>query len=256
NNALLTLDPLRFKFAYGDVESSLRFDGRATPINGSLKLTASGIQVERLIPKAQSAQASLGHANGEATLEARGNSVGALLGASSGELKLVLDHGTLSKALIETMGLNLPNILVTKLFGDKQVTINCALADFVANGGIYDARLFLIDTDIATINVTGKVNLASEQLDLVVHPDSKGLRLLSLRSPIHVQGTFRQPDVGVDKRALLLRGLGAAALGVIATPVAALLPLTATNLGKDDENRCAALLKQVRQSPAATKPRK
>ncbi len=256
DNALLTLDPLRFKFAYGDVESSLRFDGRTAPIKGSLKLTARDVQVERLIPKAQSAQASLGHANGEATLEARGNSVAALLGASSGELKLVLDGGTLSKALIETMGLNMPNILAVKLFGDKQVTINCAAADFVATAGVYDSRLFLLDTDIATINVTGKINLASEQLDLVVHPDSKGLRLLSLRSPIHVQGTFGQPDVGVDKRALLLRGLGAAALGVVAAPVAALLPLTATNLGKDDENGCAALLKQVQQPAGAKRPRK
>ena len=252
DNALLTLDPLRFKFAYGDVESSLRFDGRTAPIKGSLKLSARDIQVERLIPKAQSAQASLGHANGEATLEARGNSVAALLGASSGELKLVLDGGTLSKALIETMSLNMPNILLAKLFGDKQVTINCAAADFVGSSGTYDARLFLLDTDIATINVTGKINLASEQLDLVVHPDSKGMRLLSLRSPIHVQGTFGQPDVGVDKGALLLRGLGAAALGVVAAPAAALLPLTATNLGKDGESRCAGLLKQV-QPPAGAK---
>ena len=256
DNALLTLDPLRFKFAYGDVESSLRFDGRSAPIRGSLKLSARGIQVERLIPKAESAQANLGRANGEATLEARGNSVAALLGASSGELKLVLDGGTLSKALIETIGLNIPNILAAKLFGDKQVAINCAAADFVGSGGLYDSRLFLIDTDIATINVTGKIDLTSEQLDLVVHPDSKGLRLLSLRSPIHVQGTFGQPEAGVDKRVLLLRGLGAATLGVVAAPVAALLPLTATNLGKDGESRCAGLLKRLQPPAGAKSPRK
>ncbi len=246
DNALLTLDPLRFKFAYGDVESSLRFDGRAAPVKGSFKLSARGMQLAHLIPKSASTQMTLGRANGEAMLEASGNSVAALLGASSGELKFVLDDGgTLSKALIETMGLNLPNILFAKLFGDKQVTINCALADFVGSGGLYDSRLFLIDTDIATINVTGKINLASEQLDLTVHPDSKGLRLLSLRAPIHVQGTFGQPDIGVDKRALLLRGLGAAALAVVAAPVAALLPLTAANLGKDDGDHCAEVLKQV-----------
>jgi uncharacterized protein involved in outer membrane biogenesis len=256
DNALLTLDPLRFNFAYGDVESSLRFDGRSAPIKGSLKLTARGMQLERLIPKADSTQVSLGRANGEAMLEAQGNSVAALLGAANGELKLVLDDGTLSKAFIETIGLNVPNILAAKLFGDQQVTINCAVADFVATAGVYDSRLFVIDTDIAAIEVSGQINLANEQLDLIVHPNSKGVRLLSLRSPIHVQGTFKQLQTSIDKRALLTRGIGAAALGAIAAPIAALLPLTASNLGKNDDNRCTALLRQMQAPPAAKNSRK
>jgi len=36
---------------------------------------------------------------------------------------------------------------------------------------------------------------------------------------------------------------------VLATPVAALLPLTATNMA-DNENACAPLLKQMQQAPA------
>jgi uncharacterized protein involved in outer membrane biogenesis len=252
DNAVLSLDPLKFRLAFGDVTSSLRMDGRTAPIKATLKLNARAMQLARIIPAAQATNTKLGQANVEANLQASGDSIAALLGVASGELKLVLDRGTISKALVETAGLNVPNIIVAKLFGDKQVDINCAAADFVATSGVLDARLFLIDTDIAAIDVTGKINLASEQLDLTVHPNSKGLRLLSLRSPIHIQGPFKQPDVSIDKGALILRGAGAVALGIIAAPIAALLPLTAANIGGDDDNRCAPLLAQMQH--AATTP--
>jgi uncharacterized protein involved in outer membrane biogenesis len=254
DNALLSLDPLRFRLAYGDVSASVHLDGRSVPIKATLKLDARNMQLARLLPQAEALKTSLGTANGEAALSASGNSVGALLGAANGELKLILDRGTISKGLVETIGLNFPNILVNKLFGDKQVAIDCAAANFGARNGVFDAKLFLIDTDIATINITGTVSLATEQLDLTINPDSKGLRLLSLRSPIHVQGTFKQPDISIDKSSLFVRGAGALILGVFAAPAAALLPLTATNFGKDDDNRCAPLLRQIQKATAEPRP--
>ena len=247
-NGVLSLEPLRFNFAYGNVESSLRLDGRSAPIKATFDLSASGVQLKHVFPWAEPLQLKLGTANGTVNLTAIGDSVGALLGAANGEVKALLDSGSISKALIETAGLNLPNILVTKLFGDKQVQINCAAADLIASNGIYDARLLLVDTDVAQIVVTGNIDLGNEKLDLSVHPNSKGLRLLSLRSPIHVKGTFKEPDVGIDKGALLARAAGATALALLAAPAAALLPLTATNLG-DSSNPCVPLLKQMQQAP-------
>ena len=251
NNALLSLDPLQFTLARGEVKSTLQLDGRTVPIKATLRLTARGMQLARMFPQAEAMKASLGHANGEAVLDATGNSIAALLGAAHGELKLVLDSGTLSKGLIETMGLNVPNMIAVKLFGDKQVTINCAAADFVATDGVYASRLFLIDTDIALIEITGNISLRSEQFDLIVNPSSKSVRFLSLHSPIHIVGTFKQPDINLDKKALFTRGAGAIVLGVIAAPIAALLPLTATNFGNTTDDRCATLLTQLQSSAKA-----
>src|ERR1700676_1963107 len=168
-DGVLSLKPLRFRFAYGDVDSTLRLDGRAAPIKATFDLSARGVQLKQVFPWAEPMQLKLGTANGTVNLSASGDSVGALLGAANGEVKALLDSGSISKALVETAGLNLPNILVTKLFGDKQVQINCAAADLIASNGIYDARLLLIDTDIAQIVVTGNIDLGNEKLDLTVH---------------------------------------------------------------------------------------
>ncbi len=46
------------------------------------------------------------------------------------------------------------------------------------------------------INITGNTNLATERLDLSIDPESKGMRVLTLRSPLYVKGTFKHPDAG------------------------------------------------------------
>jgi uncharacterized protein involved in outer membrane biogenesis len=247
DNAVLSLKPLRFQFADGDVDSTLRFDGRTAPVKGSFDLTARDVQLKQLFKTSETTNFDLGTARGSASLTANGDSVGSLLGAANGELKAALEGGTLSKALIETAGLNIPNIVLTKLFGDKPVKISCAAADFVARDGLFDARAFVVDTEIARFNVTGNVNLANEKLDLVVRPTTKSVRLLSLRSPIHVKGTIREPDAGIDKGVLLARSAGAIGLALIATPFAAAVPLTNTGFGKGDDV-CASLQNEMQKA--------
>jgi uncharacterized protein involved in outer membrane biogenesis len=251
DNAILLLEPLKFRYAHGDVDATLRMDGRSAPIKATLALTARDMQLNNLFPTAPG-QVTLGRADGEVKLTATGDSVAALLGAASGGMKLRLGGGTMSKGLLETLGLNLPNIVVTKLFGDKQVKIDCAAADLVASNGVLDARSFVFDTDITLIEVTGKIDLANERVDLVVHPHSKGVRVLSLHSPIDVKGPFRNVDVSVEKGPLLARAAGAIGLAVVAAPAAALLPLTSTNLGAPDSH-CEELLAQKTSTDKAAR---
>jgi uncharacterized protein involved in outer membrane biogenesis len=165
-----------------------------------------------------------------------------------------MNDGAISKTLLETAGLNVGNIIIGKLFGDKTVEINCAATDMVAKHGLFDMRLFVFDTDDALIKVDGTVNLASEKLDLDVKPHTKGLRILSLRSPLYVRGTLKHPDVGVQKGPLLLRGAGALALGAVAAPAAALIALIAPSHENEDsgENTCRAVLMQLRGSGQKT----
>src|SRR6185312_16097084 len=111
----------------------------------------------------------------------------------------------ISRNLLETAGLNVGNIVLGKLFGDRTVKINCAAADLAAQEGLFRTRLFVFDTQDALVDVDGTVNFADEKLDLDVTPHTKGLRVFSLRSPLYVKGTLKNPDVGVQKGPLRLR---------------------------------------------------
>ncbi|GAB2544279.1 AsmA family protein [Rhodanobacter koreensis] len=248
SNGLLQLDPLNFGLASGTVSSHIRLDGGKSPMQGTLRLDARHLKLKQLFPEFAPMQTSFGEINGNADLAVRGNSVAALLGHANGELKLLMNDGAISKTLLETAGLNVGNIIIGKLFGDKTVKINCAASDLQATDGLFNARLFVFDTEDATINVSGTANMASEQLNLDVVPHTKGIRIFSLRSPLYVKGTLKNPDVGVQKGPLLIRGAGAVALGVVAAPAAALLALVAPSHDNHADNTCSVVLQQLRSS--------
>jgi hypothetical protein len=146
------------------------------------------------------------------------------------------------------------NIVVTKLFGDKTVQLNCLAADFDVNKGVAQSNVFVVDTEEAIISVGGTVNLANEQLDFTIKPETKALRLFTLRAPLYVRGPFSKPDVSVDKKTLALKAGGAAVLATIAAPVAALLPLI--NTGPGQESPCGRLVALAKEKPTAPPPGK
>ncbi|CNJ34412.1 AsmA family protein [Yersinia mollaretii] len=245
NNGELLLDPLRFGMAGGNLNATLRLNGNKDPMQGKVDLHARRLQLKALLPEVKSMRNSLGQLNGDASFTATGNSVAALLATSNGNLRLLLNQGLISRSLMELLGLNVGNYLVAKLFGDDEVKINCAVADIQLRNGLATPRLFVIDTENAIINITGNINFATERLDLSIDPESKGLRILTLRSPLYVKGTFKQPDAGVKAGPLLARGAIAAVLGVALTPAAALLALISPS--EAEENQCTPFLQKIKQ---------
>ncbi len=250
-NGVLSFEPLKFGVAGGSLSSDIHLDGSTTPLKGRFATSARHLKLKQLFPNFKTMQNALGEINGDAALSATGNSPAALAATSNGEVKALITDGTVSRLLMEAAGLNVANVVYEKLFCDRDVKINCAAADFVANNGVLDPRVFALDTDDAVINIDGKVNLRDESMDLGVHPHTKGFRVFSLRSPLYVKGTFKDPHVGVDAAALALRGGAVIGLGLI-NPFAALIPLLAPSNNKPLP--CGQLLSQVRQAPTAPPP--
>lgn len=255
-DGVLSLEPLRFGVAGGNLDAQIRLDGRTEPLDGRAKLTARKFKLKQLFPTLERMKTSFGELNGDADLVGRGNSVAKLLGTADGNLKMLINDGAISRELMELAGLNVGNYVVGKIFGDREVKINCAAADFEIKAGLATTRLFVFDTETAIVYVDGTANMATEQLDLTISPESKGWRLISLRSPLYVRGKFIKPDAGVKPVPLMLRGAGMVALGVIAAPAAGLLALIAPSAG--EPNQCAPLLEQMKagKAPVTVKPTK
>jgi len=253
NDGVLTLNPLAFGVAGGSLAGNIHLDGSKVPMKGNFDITAKSLKLKQLFPNLDLMRTSIGQVSGQAKLRAVGNSPAAWMSTSNGEVKLVLQEGQISSLLLEEAGLNVANIVVTKMFGDKTVKINCAAADFIVKQGVLDSHLFAIDTQDALISVDGKVNLASEQLNLDINPKTKGFRIFSLRSPLYVKGTFKKPDVGVKIQPLLLRGGGAIGLGLL-NPAAALIALIAPS--NNDILPCKSLMASAGKPIAPTSTKK
>ncbi|MFL9877765.1 AsmA family protein [Herbaspirillum rhizosphaerae] len=247
---VLSLTPLDFGMAGGNVTSNISLDGREKSINAQVKLAARHLKVRELFPTLQSMSASFGEVNADAALTGHGNSVSSMLATSNGELGAVVSEGSISKFILEAAGLNVANAVFVKVFGDKQIHLNCMASDFEVKNGRAGIRQFIVDTDDALVDVTGDIDLAKELLNLDIRPKTKGVRIFSLRTPLYAKGSFKHPDVGPYKGPLALKA-GAAAVLAVASPLAAFLPLV--NLGNVKDADCAGALAKATQTRAGPK---
>ena len=245
-NAQLKLAPLTFGVAEGKIESQVSIDGRAAPLKAQIRGTVQGLQLSALFPKVQLMKKSFGRMDGAIALESTGNSLAGLLGQGTGEMRLYVREGTLSKQMLDLAALNVGSIIVGKLFGDTQeVHLRCAVADFTVVDGLATTRVVKMSTDDAIIEATGTINLGTEEMNLRIKPESLEWKFFSLRSPLYVKGTFGNPNVGVEAGPLLLRA-GAAVVAAVAAPAAlALVPITVP--AADDDTHCKPLLDLGRQ---------
>ncbi|AIQ98802.1 AsmA family protein [Pluralibacter gergoviae] len=244
-NGDLRLQPIKFGMASGTIDADIHLAGNRKPMRGEADIQARRLRLKELMPKAEMMQKTIGELNGDAKLQGTGNSVAALLGSSNGSLKLLMNDGVVSRNLMEILGLNVGNFIVGQIFGDDEVRVNCAAANLDIRSGVVTPRIFAFDTQNALVNVTGNLRFASEQMDLTIDPESKGLRVITLRSPLYVRGTFKHPDYGVKPGPLIVRGAVAAALATLVTPAAALLALISPSEG--DNNQCHAILSQLKK---------
>ncbi len=246
----LRLQPLSFGVAGGRVAGDITLDARTKPVRANAEIDVQGLELARLFPESQAMKESLGTLYGRAKLNGRGESVADLLGTSTGQIDLAVNGGQVSLLLVELLGLDLAEALTLLGTRSRQVRLRCAVADLAVNDGVATPKAFVVDTTDTVATVTGPIDLRRERLDLVVHPEPKDHSIFVLRSPIHLQGAFKDPAVRPEVGPIAARVAGAALLAAV-HPLLALLPFIETGPGKDSD--CAKLLAQVRAKGAVKK---
>jgi uncharacterized protein involved in outer membrane biogenesis len=231
---MLRLEPLNFGVAGGDVRSTIRMDARQAPIDTRAKIAVRGVELPKLFAQAELTRGAAGRIGGDITVHGRGNSVASILGSADGDVGLGMGRGRISNLIMELAGLDIAESLKFLLTEDRQIPIRCAFADFGVKDGLMTSRALAFDSTDTIIVGEGTINLKDERLDLLLRPRPKDRSILSLRSPLRVGGTFKDPSFRPDMAALGLRGAIALALGSI-TPPAALLATFETGPGEDSD---------------------
>jgi len=242
---VLSLDPLEFGIAGGKLAGTVRLDGKQEPIRSDLRMGVTDLKLGELFPTIEKARASVGDISGVIELSGTGDSVAKMLGSANGKIGVFLDGGEVSKFLMNAAAIDLWGLARTRLEGDENVEIRCAIADFDVANGVAQANALVFDTAVVNIGGDGTINLRDEQLDLRLKPDPKDKSVASLNSPLYIRGTFSEPKVGVDVKRLAARGAGAVAMGVL-NPFLAILPLL--NQGGAKDSNCAALITEATSS--------
>jgi AsmA family protein len=250
DDGLLTLDPADFAVAGGSIVSRLTVNARDDVPKGEIKVDVKRLHLSKMLRKADIKHGGVGVIGGSMNLKGGGQSVGALLGSANGRVGLVMSSGEISEMVLGAIDLDGAKLMKVLFAGDKEVPVRCAVIDFSAKKGIMNADAFVIDTEETKIVGEGQISLVDEKIDMKISPEPKEVSFPTLRTPVHISGTFKDPTIYPDK-VLAIRVAASAVLGVLATPFAALIPLIETGPGEDAN--CRALIEAAKHPQQAKK---
>jgi uncharacterized protein involved in outer membrane biogenesis len=236
---VLTLSELDAQAGQGRIKGAWRLDGRGSNALWDANLRWDGVLLEKWIHQSRAQNAPpyvSGKLNGKTTLRGQGRSTAEILATLKGEFRTELREGAVSHFVVEAAGLDLAEGLGLLFKGDDILPVQCAVADLVADAGVFRPRVMVLDTSDTAIWIDGSLSLATERLDLRAVVSPKDFSPLTLRSPLLVKGTFGNPAVSAEKGPIG-RKLGASLLLALVNPLAALLPLV--DLGAVDAGKAA-----------------
>ncbi|KQW63638.1 AsmA family protein [Variovorax sp. Root411] len=251
-NGVLTLDPLDLGMAGGRLAGAIRIDASKNPADIRASLDVRAMKLARLFPKLETTGNSVGRLDGRINLSGSGSTVANWLGGVSGDVAVMSGRGQFGNLLPVFATLVGGDIIKFVLRGDRNVELRCAALAFDVNKGLMTGRTMMVDTTNAVFTATGQANLATEGLDFVVHPEPKSKNILSIRTPLVLNGTFGAPKGGLQVGPLAERGLAALALGAV-NPLLALAATIESGPGEDSD--CKSVLAQA-NTPAAGAPAK
>lgn len=246
-NGHLTLSPLDFGVAHGQVTSRIEVDTRAKPVQTKVETEIRHLRLKEILKRWDMSSDSAGLIGGKAIYWFKGNSVAEMFSSTDGGLLMLMTGGKLDDLLVELSGLDFGEALVALFDKESNTRINCAFLDFPVENGVITISNMIIDTEDTFYLGSGSINLKKEQLDMVIDPQPKDLSLFSARAPLHIEGTFKKPTFTPGATALIR---GAVSLALLPTvPVVSLYELMHKQNDKKFpiDAHCAMLEKHVKK---------
>jgi uncharacterized protein involved in outer membrane biogenesis len=258
DNGRLRLTPLNFGIGQGGaIQLTLDIDGRAKPVRVDGDAQFRNIDLKRVMAQTKLFEGA-GTIGGRAVLHGTGDSVARVVESGDGSLAVVMSGGEISALLIEIAGLDVTEALgfATGIKTKPKDThnIRCMVIDADLKSGVLGTKALVFDTSDTNILGRAKIDFHNEALEARIEPHPKDVTILSFRTPINVAGTLKHPTIRPDPLWTGGRIAASVLLGVLATPLAALIPTIDLGLGEDAN--CGALIAEARSAAEAPPPPK
>lgn len=252
-NGAVSLAPLSFGIGHGQIVSHIQLSQQGAGLHAKAQVDFQRVELDKLLSATGVARGA-GSIGGRAVIDGTGRSMAEILARGNGELKLYMGRGgNVSALLVDLSGLQFGNAVLSALGLPNRSTIECLITDFVLQQGIVDARTMVLDTNEARVAGKGTVNLRDESLKLVLETESKHFSIGSLPAPVDITGSLAHPSVLPDMVVLGARAGAAVGLGILLTPLAALLPTI--QLGTGEDGACSGLLSKASAPPRVPQSR-
>ena len=246
-DGVLTLSDIEARTAKGRLLGYLQLDGRAKLAQWTADLRllsvdlAQWLQLERGANKPPYLSGKL---DAQVKVAGAGRTTAEILASLDGNMRMHMRNAAISHLLVEAAGIDLAQALGIVVQGDDALPILCNVADFSVTDGVVRPKIFVVDTTDSTIWLDGSASMRTEALDVRAVVSPKDFSPLTLRTPVHVRGTFSKPVVSLELGKLAGKA-GIAGLLALLNPLAAIIPFIDPGADKEAKQagaQCAALV--------------
>jgi uncharacterized protein involved in outer membrane biogenesis len=235
DHGLLTLKPVSAVVATGQMDGAFALDTRQAQVVTDYQLRLHPTPMGKLLARFGVAESGTnGTVSARVAMRGVGNSLRKSLGHANGRIVAIIPAGTMWARNIQLAELDI-GTFIQRMFQKKlkdPVQINCGLVAFTVKDGVSQADPILIDTRKNVITGRGDFSFRDESVDLQIRAKGKTFSLFSLQSPVGLGGYIADPHLKLVSSQLLERGAAAAALGVVASPLATLIAFIDPGDGK------------------------
>ena len=241
DDGLLALQPVQGRLWSGEIDGALILDVKPYVPTLKVNLNIRGLDYGGVTKTLGGTEVVKGQSQSiKLTLEGRGDTLNQVLGRANGQFELVDGPLELSTKYIDLWAADFITTALSTAWEAEPVTkLNCAVGYFDIDEGEMKTDNILIDTQRVTVAGAGTLNLASENMDLILTPRPKDPSLVSLAHTVRFTGPLSDPDVSRDKFRIAESG-GWGLLG-LATPLGwaiAIPQIAGTTFGTMTQNPC------------------
>ena len=209
----LTIKPLKAMIGGGSVDG--QGDLRPLEKNAAIEmdLKVDKLDIGAMRKEAGTTDIIEGQLDAQVRLKGRGISVSNMMAGLNGKIFLMMGKGKIENKYIDLLGADIASDVFRMLNPTRERTnytdINCMVCGFEITKGIAESTGIVFDTPAMTVVGEGKIELATEKLDLSMNPSPKqgvgasgvgrlSLSLGELAKPFKLGGTLARPKIGVD----------------------------------------------------------
>ncbi len=194
---------------------ALKIDGKGVDLGALLKSTKTSDYLDR------------GRTDVLADVRGSGRSMRAVMASLNGVSTLVVGEGSIDSRVFDVVGADLTSILNPISGGSGgRSALNCVINRLEIKDGVANSRALLTDTSNMQVTGEGSINLATEQLGMLLTPKARGAALANLAPPVRVSGTLANPSYTPDPAGTVKNIAGAVGGTVLLGPVGVLGALT------------------------------
>jgi len=198
------LRPVKIRLPGGDVDAEYTrriADGR---FNGSLKVHVEALRYGGLLRLVDNESQARGVLYLDTELSADTEWLpntapfDLLLNNAEGSFSLAAWPEKAEAGLLDLWSANLLLALLPVSTSEDPSMMNCFVARLEVEDGVMETGTALLDSTDTIVRGRGKIDLAEEQLELLVAPQAKREKFLSMSTPVMVTGSFDDFQIGLE----------------------------------------------------------